>query len=419
LVKVNSKEVTLVKDSVKLVSVDDTTTVEVWFSKVPAGKFTVTTSLQGTGSGTVSPENPVLDSLADQEFTFTANDTSTLDLVLVDGTEVTLTAGKYTITGIYQNMEIEVWFGKKSVTKTIPADFNGNGTVGIEDFATVSEYWYKSAANQTGFVELAPDVGTFETPDIKSDNRFDYKDLNRFVQFCYWDDAKSSGGSIIRGSRSEQSIPVTVSAIRKKGTVTVQITAESAKDVSAAACRLVAGDESAIWREGSFVSRDAQSLAMRGKSGIAIARLSETSNAISGSGLIATAQLASDESTIGVEVVLVDSYGKTLSGVVSATVSEDSATGVKLILAPNPFTVDQPISIVVQSENDPVVSAEAMIYDPVGNRLFHESATGRDSSISFEWNGTAGTTGSFCTIVKYATQSGKSGLLTGMIGHRR
>ncbi len=172
-------------------------------------------------------------------------------------------------------------------------------------------------------------------------------------------------------------------------------------------------------REGSFLSEGATTLAMRGKSGLAMARISESSTSVDGSGEFAYAQLATSCDQIAIEVVMIDSNGNLRSGVVSCTVVEDFATGIELILAPNPLTVNQPIDLIVRSDRDPIVSAEAMIYDPVGHRLFHEHVSGSQKEILFTWEGVSGGSGSFKVIVKCITESGKTAVLSDMIGQKR
>jgi len=99
---------------------------------LPAGKkrYKVTAAVEG--SGTVSPSGLVrVDSSQNQTFTFTANEWTVIDSVLIDGTNVG-TAESYQLTDVSKDQTIKVYFGDDPSAPdyyTITASVDGNGSI--------------------------------------------------------------------------------------------------------------------------------------------------------------------------------------------------------------------------------------------------------------------------------------------------
>ena len=90
--------------------------------------FAITTSMDGTGAGTISPTSPAVNYGADQAFTITANANSTLTAVTVDGSAAAV-ASPYTFHTVTATHTIKATFTLKTFAITTSMDGNGSGTI--------------------------------------------------------------------------------------------------------------------------------------------------------------------------------------------------------------------------------------------------------------------------------------------------
>lgn len=299
-------------------------------------------------------------------------------------------------------------------TLIITADINKDGTVDVKDFAEVSSFWYNSAKNEGSFTELAPDFGDFGKPDIRPDNRFDFEDLNRFVQYCYW--FVEQGYSSKRSQcRTNSLAPISCRAQRRDSTIELALSAEGVEDLVALSCELVESKETS-WKSGPFLSGEGKPLSAVLGDAFVQSRLSQTAPSVSGSGLLAEAKLPKEQSadTLLLWVTLVYQSGVVEESLMRVPVESDNS--VTLSITPTPLLAGDEALIHLRSQGAPCLSYRIQIYDITAQLVYEHEASliEPQNSVAVQYSGETNwrkllASGSYAVECSYELDDGTNG----------